>query len=151
MLPEKSSFTCHIQWQGNTQDYDTFPRVHQITMPAGVTLKSGGAHNPQDPTQTNPEELFAAAVGSCMMMTILAVFCRSKIMVRAYEDHTEALLELVERRYKVTKVTLRPRIVVEGPVDREKFDNLIQKAHANCFISLSVKSEVVVEPEYLSA
>jgi organic hydroperoxide reductase OsmC/OhrA len=120
-------------------------------MPAGLQLKSGGAHMAQDPTQTNPEELFAAAVASCMMMTILAVFSRSKIVVTSYEDHPEALLELVERRYKVTKVTLKPRIVLEGPIDKEKFDNLIQKSHANCFVSLSVKSEVVVEPTFISA
>jgi peroxiredoxin-like protein len=151
MLPEKSVFTCKIRWLGSdNQDYDTFDRRHQIALPRGQEVLAGGAHEVQDAAQTNPEELFAASVASCMMMTILAVFSRSKIPVLAYEDEPEALLELVERRFRVTKVTLRPRITLAGQQDREKLDNLISKAHANCFISLSVKSEVVVEPAFVT-
>jgi organic hydroperoxide reductase OsmC/OhrA len=149
MNTEPSSFGCELHWQGNNADYDTFPRVHELVFPHGQRVKAGGAHQIQDPEQTNPEELFAAAVASCMMMTILAVFSKSRIPVTAYDDKPEALLEFVERRFKVTRVTLRPRIVVGAEIDREKFDNLIQKAHANCFISLSVKSEVVVEPTFV--
>lgn len=151
MLPEKSTFTCKLRWLGSrTDDYDTFERRHEITLPKGQAMISGGAHLIQDETQTNPEELFAASVASCMMMTILAVFSRSKIPVLAYEDEPEALLELTERRYKITKVTLKPRITIAGQHDREKLETLIQKSHANCFITLSVKSEVVVEPVFIT-
>ncbi len=150
MIPEQSTFTCAITWHGNNLDYDAFPRVHRITFPTGQELTAGAAHKVQHPQQTNPEELFAASVATCMMQTILAVFSRARIAIKAYSDEPEALLELVERRYKVTKVTLRPRILVEGPVDAEKFALLVQKAHANCFITLSVNSDVVVIPEYLS-
>jgi organic hydroperoxide reductase OsmC/OhrA len=150
MIPEQSTFTCTVHWHGNNSDYDNFLRVHRIAFPLGQEITGGGAHHVQNPEQTNPEELFAASVASCMMMTILAVFSRSKIVIKTYRDDPVALLELVERRYKVTKVTLKPKIVVEGPVDQEKFANLIQKSHANCFITLSVNSEVVVEPEFIS-
>jgi organic hydroperoxide reductase OsmC/OhrA len=152
MLPEKSSFTCRILWLGSDNtDYDVFDRRHRVTLPRGQEFITGGAHLVQDSAQTNPEELFAASVASCMMMTILAVFSRSKIAITAYRDEPEAVLELVERRYRVTKVILRPRIVLSGSYDREKLDNLIQKSHANCFITLSVKSEVVVEPIFVMA
>lgn len=149
-LPEHSTYTCKLSWSGNNTDYDTFPRTHSIHFPNGGAVTGGGAGNVQHPYQTNPEELFAASVGTCMMMTILAVFCRSKIAVTTYDDQPEAVLELVERRYKITKVILRPKITVGGEIDRAKFDTLVQKAHANCFISLSVKSEIVVEAEYIS-
>jgi len=152
MLPEKSAFTCKIRWLGkDNQDYDSFDRRHRISLPRGQEITAGGAHEVQDSSQTNPEELFAAAVASCMMMTILAVFSRSKIPVLAYEDEPEALLEFVERRYRVTKVTLRPRITLAGQHEHEKLDTLISKSHANCFIALSVKSEVVVEPAFVTA
>ncbi|RPH95928.1 hypothetical protein EHM69_02820 [candidate division KSB1 bacterium] len=149
MLPEKSTYTCAIHWQGDNENFDSFPRRHRIEFPGGREVVSAGANLIQDPSQTNPEELFAAAVGSCMMMTILAVFSRSRIPVISYEDHPEALLELVERRFRVTTVTLRPRMVLKGTFEREKLENLIQKSHANCFITLSVNSVVVVEPEFV--
>jgi organic hydroperoxide reductase OsmC/OhrA len=150
MIPEKSYYTCAISWQGNNEDYESFSRIHEIRFPKGQSVELGSALDSQKQDQTNPEELFAAAVGSCMMQTILAVFSRSKIVVTSYEDHPEALLELVERRYKVTRVTLRPKMAIQGEsVDREKLDNLMQKAHANCFIGLSVKSDVVIEPEFV--
>jgi organic hydroperoxide reductase OsmC/OhrA len=152
MLPEKSAFTCKIRWLGSdNQDYDTFDRRHRIVLPRGQELLVGAAHKVQDAAQTNPEELLAASVGCCMMITILAVFSRSKIPVLAYEDEPEALMEFVERRSRVTKVTLRPHITLEEMQDREKLDNLISKAHANCTITLSVKSEVVVEPVFVTA
>ena len=152
MLPEKSSFTCRIKWLGtDNSDYDTFNRNHRIMLPRGQEIVVGGAHLIQDSAQTNPEELFAASVASCMMMTILAVFSRSKIAIIGYEDEPEAVLESVERRFRVTKVILRPRITLTANVDREKLDTLIQKSHANCFITLSVKSEVVVEPVFIMA
>ena len=94
MNTDPSTFSCELRWQGDNADYDNFPRVHQITFPRGQTVKSGGAHLTQDVAQTNPEELLAAAVGSCMMMTILAVFNRSKHRPCHYEDKPEALLEL---------------------------------------------------------
>jgi len=82
-------------------------------------------------------------------MTILAVFSKSKIPITAYDDKPESLLEFVERRFKVTRVTLRPRITVGTPIEKEKLETLIQKAHANCFITLSVRSEVIVEPTFV--
>jgi organic hydroperoxide reductase OsmC/OhrA len=150
MLPDSSTFTCRIRWQGTSNtDYDTFDRRHEVILPGGQKLLGGGGLIVQDPKQTNPEELLAAAVGACMMVTILAVFTRSKIPIVAYEDQPEALLQKGERLYTVTKVTLRPRITIHGTLDRAKLDNLIAKSHANCYITQSVKSEVVVEPTYV--
>lgn len=150
MTPDSSSFTCNIRWQGTSNaDYENFIRRHEVTFPGGQTFVGGGGLIVQHPAQTNPEELFAAAVGTCMMITILAVFSRAKIPVVAYEDQPEALLQKGERAFSVTKVTLRPRITINGTFDHEKLANLISKSHANCYISLSVKSEVIVEPIYV--
>ena len=151
VIPDSSTFTCAVHWEGDNSDYETFPRLHDITLPGGRTLRAGGAHLLQEKEQTNPEELFAASVASCMMMTVLAVFSRSRIPIVSYDDHPEALLELVDRRYRITRVTLRPRIVHRGPADAQKLTALIEKSHANCFITLSVKSEVVLEPTFVQA
>lgn len=149
MNTESSVHGCRIVWQGDNRDYDNFSRVMNVAFPGGAAVKVGGATQIQDPRQTNPEELFAAAVGTCMMMTILAVFSRAQILVSSYEDTPEAVLEFVDRRFRVVKVTLRPKIRLGVKTESEKLTNLVQKAHANCFITLSVKSEVVVEPTWI--
>ncbi len=150
MISEPSTHTCRLRWSGDNLDYETFSRLHDVHFPGGGGLRVGGAHLIQDPGQTNPEELLAASVGCCMMLTILAVFSRSKVSVISYEDSPEALLELAERRFRVTKVTLRPRISIRGQVAPDKLTTLIEKAHANCVITLSVKSEVIVEPVFVT-
>ena len=127
MNTEPSTFTAQIHWQGDNRDYETFLRVMDVTLPGGAKFKTGGAHKIQDPSQTNPEELFAASVGTCMMMTILAVFSKAQIVVTSYEDSPEALLEFMDRRFRVTKVTLRPRIRLAPRVDEEKLKNLVEK------------------------
>ena len=150
MNSESSVHVCELHWRGDNTETEAFSRLHEVALPGGKSVLSGSGTKPQDPAQTNPEELLAAAVGSCMMMTILAVFSKSRITVLSYDDKPEALLEFVDRRFRVTRVTLKPRIVVRGQVDKDKFDTLIQKSHSNCFISLSVKSDVVVEATYVS-
>ena len=150
MIPERSSYTCTLTWLGtDNRDYSAFTRLSDIHLPGGADFRVGGAHEIQDSTQTNPEELFAASVATCMAMTILAVFSKAQITVTGYEDEPEAVLEFVERRYRVTRVYLRPKIRLTAEVEREKLDNLIAKSHANCFITLSVKSEVIVEPTFI--
>ncbi len=151
MDTEPSIWTCELHWSGENGDYETFSRLSEVKFPGGQKLQAGAAHKVQSAAQTNPEEVFAAAVGSCMMMTILAVFSRSKVTVVSYDDKPEALLEFVDRRFRVTKVTLRPRIAIAGPIEPEKLQNLVGKSHANCFITLSVKAEVIVEPTFVSA
>ena len=144
-------FVCTIEWAGNTQDYDSFPRVHTVSFPRGQKIKGSAAGHVQDPVVTNPEELLAAALGTCLMLTFLAVCSREKINVLSYVDHPEATVELIERRLRVTKIVLKPLVIIDGAVERERLDVAMQKAHGNCIVSLSVKSEVLIEPTFQSA
>jgi organic hydroperoxide reductase OsmC/OhrA len=49
-------------------------------------------------------------------------------------------------RMRISRVTLRPRIVFAEVPDPAALDALHHKAHEACFIANSVTSEVVVEP-----
>ena len=54
-----------------------------------------------------------------------------------------------KNKMAVLRVTLRPKVEFGGsakPSD-EELNKMHEKAHAECFISNSVLSEVVVEPE----
>jgi organic hydroperoxide reductase OsmC/OhrA len=144
-------FTCTLEWAGNTIDYDNFPRTHEVTFPRGQRLMGSSAGQVQNPVVTNPEELLAAALGTCLMLTFLAVCSRGKINVVSYVDHPEATVELVERRFRVTKIVLRPEVTVEGEVLTQRLQTAIEKAHGNCIVSLSTRSEVLIQPVFRSA
>ncbi len=48
---------------------------------------------------------------------------------------------------RITRITLRPQIVVREDVDEARVRHLVEVAHRECFIANSLKTGVVVEPE----
>ena len=149
--PYANPFRCTIRWKGNTVDYDSFPRIHEVTFPQGQVLKGSSAAQMHHPVVTNPEELLAAALGTCMMLTFLAVCSKVKVNVVSYTDEPEATVELIERRHRVTRIVLHPEVVVVGTPDEALLKTAMDKAHGNCIISLSTKADVHIEPVFRSA
>ena len=88
-----------------------------------------------------------ASVSACLMTTYQAIAAISGIDVLEYSDQATGHLQRGEnRRYRMDRITLRPRIVVkESQQDRAL--RLVDKAEAACLISRSVNSEIVVEPD----
>ena len=95
----------------------------------------------------SPEHLYIASVSACLMTTYQAIAAISGIDVLEYSDQATGHLQRGEnRRYRMDRITLRPRIVVkESQQDRAL--RLVDKAEAACLISRSVNSEIVVEPD----
>ena len=141
-------FICRIEWSGDTLDYESFPRTHEVTFPRGQKILGSSAGQALNPVVTNPEELLAAALGTCLMLTFLAVCSRARINVLSYVDTPAATVELVERRFRFTKIVLKPKVTILGEVELERLSTAFEKAHGNCIVSLSTKSEVVIEPEF---
>ncbi len=147
-MTEPTIHRCSLHWSGDTVDYDSFARSHIVHFPRGQSVATSTYREPEEhPAKpTNPEELLAAALGSCLMLTFLAVASKSKINVLDYEDHPEALLELVDRRMRVTRITLRPVVTLSAQISPEHTEALFSKAHANCYISNSIQSAVEIHP-----
>ncbi|MBI5058829.1 OsmC family protein [candidate division KSB1 bacterium] len=149
-MEEPELFRVRSVWSGDVEDYDTFSRELRSSLPGGQGMRTSSFKEGRVTGATNPEELFLASQSACLMLTYLAVCSKSRVPIVGYEDEAEALLEFVDRRYRVTKMVLRPTVKIKGPIDKSKLDTLFEKAHGNCYIALSVKSEVVVEPTYVS-
>ncbi len=94
----------------------------------------------------SPEDLLVAAVNACIMSTFLAFAERAGLAFTAYESEAEGTAELVEGKFQVTSVTVKPRIKLAPDGDPKKAEELIHKAEANCLISNSLKSRVTIEP-----
>jgi organic hydroperoxide reductase OsmC/OhrA len=95
----------------------------------------------------DPEQMLAASLASCHMLSFLHVAREAGFVVTRYRDEAEGLLEKnAEGRYAVTRVALRPVIEWEGATpDQAKLDHLHHQAHETCFIANSVKTEVVIQ------
>ena len=82
------------------------------------------------------------------MLFFLDFARRSGVIVTSYEDEADGVMEKGDDgRMRITRVTLRPRIVFSGDEpDAAALDALHHKAHEACFIANSVTTEVMVEP-----
>ena len=146
-----SQHTATIHWKRHTQDfaYETYDRTHDVKFEGGKSVSASSAKEYLGkPEHANPEEMLAAALSSCHMLTFLAVAAKSRLIVDSYEDTATAILgKNAQGKLAVTKTILRPRVVFakETPVTHERLVELHEKAHRNCFIANSVACEVVTE------
>lgn len=131
-----------------------FSRAHTWTFDGGLTVPASAAPSMipapfSDPAGVDPEEAYVAAIASCHMMSFLYVAMRAGFVVERYEDDAVGAMRKNERgAIWVGAVTLRPRIDFRGgtrPTPAE-VEELHHRAHEQCFIANSVKTEITVEP-----
>jgi len=148
-------FECVTEWtgavSGPASDYQTYSRDHRIQFEGRPAIEASSAPAfVGDPNRLNPEEMLTGALSSCQMLTYLAVMARSRIPVVAYTDKATGYMEKGEDgKMWVTRVTLRPQITLQAGASIERATALIDKAHHNCFIANSVKTQVVIEPTFI--
>jgi len=94
----------------------------------------------------SPEHLFVAAVNSCLMTTFLAIAENSKLVYAGFTSKAVGKLELVEGKYIISEVTLKPIVVITNVEDQEKAMRLLRKSEAACLVSNSIKSKIILEP-----
>jgi organic hydroperoxide reductase OsmC/OhrA len=137
-------FAARTRWTGSTgEGWESYDRAHEgraAQAEQAVSLTTAEAHG--DERLLNPEALVAMAASSCQLLWFLHLAAKARIDVVEYED--EALAEMPED--SITRIELRPRIVVAGDVSEERVAKLARQAHEHCNIANSLSGEVVVEP-----
>jgi peroxiredoxin-like protein len=93
----------------------------------------------------SPEDLFVSSVNVCVLSTFLAYAERAGLSFTDYESEAEGRLELVEGKFQVTSVTLRPKVTLKTGEDAGKAKELLAKTEANCLISNSIRTKVMIE------
>jgi organic hydroperoxide reductase OsmC/OhrA len=101
-----------------------------------------------DPGIWTPEDLFVTSVNVCTLMTFVATARHKGLELLGYESAAEGVLENVEGKYRFTKINLRPQVTVKSQLDVERAREIVESAHANCFISNSISVAVRVSPEF---
>jgi len=93
----------------------------------------------------SPEDLFVSSVNICVMSTFLAFAERAGLAFTGYESEAEGTLELVDGKFQVTTIMIKPKLSLKPGEDAAKAKELLAKAEANCLISNSIKSKVTLE------
>src|SRR4051812_43157343 len=129
-----SHHKAYLVWKRNTPDfsYESYDRTHAIRFEGGTVLQASSAPEFKgNKERVNPEEMFAAALSSCHMLTFLAIAARSKIIVDEYQDVAVAeLAKNASGKLAITKVILSPKIRFADPQpDAAKIARLHEKSH----------------------
>ena len=90
--------------------------------------------------------MFVASLSACQALTYLFLAARNAIAVASYSDAAIGMLEMQDARMRMTRVVLRPHIVVADEATGRKARELVEKAHRACFIANSVRCIVEVNP-----
>jgi organic hydroperoxide reductase OsmC/OhrA len=145
------AYAVRLAWTGAaagpTRTYAGYSRDHEIASTGKPALRlSADPAFRGEAACYNPEELLVAALASCHMLSYLAYCALEGLAVVSYADEASGTMEETGGSGAFTRVTLRPRVVVDD--DRlERARALHHDAHAACFIANSVNFPVVCEPE----
>ena len=99
------------------------------------------------PDNWAPEELLVASVNSCIMLTFLTLAKARGVDLVGYDSDADGTLEKVGGVYQMTKITVRPRVVVASEAQRDAAQRAMGHVEAHCFMSQSVKAEVTLMAE----
>jgi organic hydroperoxide reductase OsmC/OhrA len=98
-----------------------------------------------------PEELLVGSVNTCLMLTFLTLAQAKGLVPLGYQSEAEGLLENIEGKYRMTEVTVRPRVTLNGTAELGRAREIMESVEAQCFISNSIKSKVTLAAEFVIA
>jgi organic hydroperoxide reductase OsmC/OhrA len=140
---KKFMFDVQLSWlvdkKGVLSATDTTSIVHVATPPQfGGTGKSW-----------SPEHLFLSAISSCFMTTYLAFAEKLDFGISGFDCNTIGQIELVEGKYKFTRVDIYPRVYIVEESLREKARAAVENTHKYCLITNSVNATVYCHSEII--
>ncbi len=133
-----------------------FSRGHAWKFDGGVEVPASAAPSSVRPPYSvaaavDPEEALVAAASSCHMLFFLAFAAKGGFVVDRYEDAARGVMTKNEAgKLYVSEITLAPAVTFSGdkrPTPAE-VDALHHRAHEECFIAHSVRSEIVIVPTF---
>ena len=155
-MGREHEYAVTVRWTGNTGSgtagYRAYGRDHDVLAEGKPAIRAsadpafGG-----DPLRWNPEDALVASLSQCHMLSYLAEAARAGVVVVGYTDAASGTMEQTGNGGgHFTEVTLRPRVTIADPAQRELADALHAPAAEKCFIAASVNFPVRHAPEILT-
>jgi len=96
---------------------------------------------------SNPEQLVVLAAASCQLLSFLSVAARARLDVVAYEDDAEGVMPEGDHPVRLTRIVLRPRIVLAAGPTEQRVRHLVDVAHRECYIANSLHTDIDVQAQ----
>ncbi len=136
-------FEVQLNWlsakKGILSAKDAEGSLHIATPP-----KFGGEGKPW-----TPEHYFLSAISGCFMTTFLAFAQKTGLHPSHFDCSIIGQIEIVEGKYKFTKIDLYPRVYIENDISREKAQLVLEKTHKYCLITNSVSADIFYHSQIL--
>ena len=151
-------YTSKILWERNDAVFsdNRYSRKHVWQFDGGVEVPASSS--PQvvrlpmsEAAAVDPEEAFVASLSSCHMLWFLDIAARAGFIIDLYVDNAMGTLaKNIDGKFAMTVVTLKPHVIFSGEKrpSHDDIQRMHHKAHEECFIATSVKSEVRCEPKF---
>jgi len=154
------SYHAKVSWSRRADEFtkQKYSRGHTWQFDEGLTVPaSASAHAVKGDwvvaKAVDPEEAFIAAISSCHMLFFLSYCSSGGFVVESYEDAAEGVLEPVTSgKVVMTHVTLRPVVTFSSAgvaPSQAQVDSLHHRAHEDCYIANSIRSEVAVHATFV--
>ncbi len=120
-----------------------FSSVGQMEIGAAVEFGGNGKN-------LNPEEMFVAAINSCLMNTFFYFTQKYSIEILSYNSQASGRLEKQSDGFRFTGVEVRAKIEISDDSNSEKVQEAGKLAEKYCLVSRSVACPVDYELEILN-
>lgn len=100
-----------------------------------------------DKESLNPEEMFVAAINSCIMLVFYHFVEKSKVDLLSYSSEAQGKVEKTRNGLRFTGVNVKAKVKISEGVQAEKIDEIARLAEKYCLISGSVACPVEYEVE----
>jgi organic hydroperoxide reductase OsmC/OhrA len=157
VIPTRHQYRAEVTWQRGADEPFTdnrYSRRHRLRFDGGTEVP--GSASPSvvppplsDPAAVDPEEAFVASIAACHMLWFLSLAAAQGYVVDRYRDAALGVMSKNEAgKLWISTVTLRPAVHFTGPrqPSAEALQCLHHRAHEECFIANSVRTEVRCEP-----
>ena len=157
MSRQAHEYAVEVRWQRAAHEAFTdnrYSRRHVLRFDGGAEVP--GSSSPSvvplpmsDAAAVDPEEAFVAALSSCHMLWFLSLAAAGGHVVDRYRDAAVGVMTRnAAGKLWVSTVTLRPEVQFGGTRQptTDELRQLHHRAHEECFIANSVKSDVRCEP-----
>ncbi|HEX2232940.1 MAG TPA: OsmC family protein [Thermoleophilaceae bacterium] len=147
-------YQARVRWTGSTAaGYESYDRGHEgLAPPAEQSVRLTTGERLGDPRLLNPEQLVVMAASSCQLLFFLHLAAKARIDVVEYVDEASRVMPDDDPPVRLTRITLRPHIVVNGGQgegrgpSEDQILRLVRLAHEHCYIANSLRTEVLLEP-----
>jgi organic hydroperoxide reductase OsmC/OhrA len=149
-----SSYQATVQWSRDGANFldNKYSREHQWIFDGGATVTASSSPHVvptsySNPAAVDPEEALIVALASCHMLSFLYLAGLSGFVVDEYRDQATGKMAKNEAGKRwISEVTLHPKVLFSGQKtpDRAEIADLHHRAHEECFIANSVRTDVRV-------